>query len=212
MTDKQHPGAIDVNGELYLRDAKGNLVPLTAVKPVDLLVDELVRGIIQRAQVMSDALAQFKVDAFEQIRSLQELLDQQYGATVGGAKGNIALTTFDGCQQVKVQVADLFDFGPELLTAKSLVDQCLTEWAGGSPPELRAIVNNAFSVEKEGQINRAGLLMLLKVHSDDPRWKRAMDAIRDSFRVMGSRLYMRCYRRPAHDGKWQGVKLDVASA
>lgn len=127
MTDKQHPGAIDVAGELYLRDAKGNLVPLTAVKPVDLLVDELVRGIIQRAQVMSDALAQFRVDTFEQIQSLQELLDQQYGATKGGAKGNMTLTTFDGCQQVKVQVADLFDFGPELLTAKSIIDQCLTE-------------------------------------------------------------------------------------
>lgn len=212
MTDKQHPGAIDVNGELYLRDAKGNLVPLTAVKPVDLLVDELVRGIIQRAQVMSDALAQFRVDTFEQIRSLQELLDQQYGATIGGAKGNMTLSTFDGCQQVKVQVADLFDFGPELLSAKSIIDECLKEWAGGSPAELRAIVNNAFSVEKEGQINRAGLLMLLRVHSDDPRWNRAMDAIRDSMRTIGSREYMRCFRRPAHDGKWQGITLDVASA
>lgn len=212
MTDKRHPGAIDVNGELYLRDAKGNLVPLTAVKPVDLLVDELVRGIIQRAQVMSDALAQFRVDTFEQIRSLQELLDQQYGATVGGKKGNMTLTTFDGCQQVKVQVADLFDFGPELLSAKAIIDECLKEWAGGSPAELRAIVNSAFSVEKEGQINRAGLLMLLRVHSDDPRWNRAMDAIRDSMRTIGSREYMRCYRRPAHDGKWQGITLDVASA
>lgn len=212
MTDKQHPGAIDVNGELYLRDAKGSLVPLTAVKPVDLLIDELVRGIIQRAQVLSDALALFRAESFEQIAALKGLLGQQYGASIGGTKGNMTLSTFDGCQQVKVQVADLFDFGPELIAAKAIIDECLTEWAGGSPPELRAIVNRAFSVEKEGQINRAGLLMLLRVESADPRWNRAMDAIRDSMRTIGSREYMRCYRRPVHDGRFRAITLDIASA
>lgn len=212
MSDKPHPGAVDVGGELYLRDCKGNLVPITAIKAGDLLVDELVRGIIQRAKAMSDQLAAFRVESFAQIGALQALLDQQYGVTVGGKKGNMTLTTFDGCQQLKVQVSDQYDFGPELLAAKALIDECLTEWAGGSPPELRAIVNRAFSVEKEGQINRAGLLMLLRVESKDPRWGRAMDAIRDSMRTIGSREYLRAYERPAFDGAWKGITLDIASA
>lgn len=212
MTDTPHPGAIDVGGELYLRNAKGALVPITAIKAADLLVDELVRGIIQRAEVMSAQLTAFRAAAFEQIDAVQSLLDQQYGATKGGAKGNMTLTTFDGCQQVKVQVSDQYGYGPELLAAKALVDECLTEWAGGSPPELRAIVNQAFSVEKEGQINRAGLIMLLSVESKDPRWNSAMDAIRDSMRTVGSREYLRAYKRPTFKGAWKGITLDIASA
>ena len=43
MSDKPHPAAIDVAASWYLRDAKGSLVPIAAVKPVDLLIDELVR-------------------------------------------------------------------------------------------------------------------------------------------------------------------------
>lgn len=46
MSAPSHPGAIDVNGLPYLRDAKGNLVPLSAVKPADLLMDETVRKIL----------------------------------------------------------------------------------------------------------------------------------------------------------------------
>lgn len=47
MTDRAHPAAIDVAGTPYLRDAKGALVPLASVKPADLLMDELVRGMTE---------------------------------------------------------------------------------------------------------------------------------------------------------------------
>ena len=54
MSAPNHPGAIDVNGLPYLRDAKGNLVPLSAVKPADLLMDETVRKILADARVYWD--------------------------------------------------------------------------------------------------------------------------------------------------------------
>ena len=46
----------------------------------------------------------------------------------------------------------------------------------------------------------------------DERWKRAMDAIRESMRVIGSREYIRFYRRDRRDGPWKQVILDLASA
>lgn len=212
MTEKRRPASIDVGGSLYLRDAKGNLVPIEAVKPVDLLIDELVRCTLDGAREVASQIAAFKANTFDQVQALQELLAQQYGATLGGVKGNMTLTTFDGCEKLQVQVSDQFEFGPELQTAKSLIDECLTEWSSGGGPEIRAIVNRAFSVEKEGQINRAALLLLLRVNITDPRWLRAMEAIRDSMRVIGSREYVRVYDRPAGDAAWKGIKLDIASA
>ena len=212
MTVARHPSAVDVGGDTYLRDAKGNLVPLTTVKTSDLLMDEVVRSLLGRATAKSAALTEFKTDAFDQVQALLGIMAQQHGTSMGGRKGNLTLTTYDGLMKVQVQVADQIEFGPELQVAKTLIDQCLTEWASGSAAELRAIVNRAFSVEKEGQINRSELFMLLRVEIADERWKRAMDAIRESMRVIGSREYIRFYRRDRRDGPWKQVILDLASA
>jgi Protein of unknown function (DUF3164) len=211
VTDAKHPAAIDVGGTDYLRDAKGNLVPLAMVKPADLLMDELVRGLLTGARALSASVGTFKASTFEQVGALQALLAQQYGASVGGAKGNLQLLSIDGCQKVQVQVSDVIEFGPELQTAKTLIDECLTRWSGDSPVELKALVNRVFSVEKQGQINRAELFMLLRVEIQDEQWKRAMDAIRDSIRPIGSRTYVRFYERPAPDAPWRAVSIDMAA-
>jgi hypothetical protein len=207
-----HPAAIDVAGEPYLRDAKGALVPLGSVKAADLLMDEAVRKVLGEARAVSALIASFKVDTFEAVSELQALIAQNYGATLGGKKGNITLMSFDGCQKVQVQVSDLLEFGPELQAAKLLIDECLTQWAIGSAIELRSLVNRVFQVDKEGQINRAELFMLLRVEIADERWVRAMDAIRDSIRVIGSRTYVRFYERPAPDAAWRAVTIDLAAA
>lgn len=212
MSAPVHPAAIDVGDTPYLRDAKGNLVPLAAVKAADLLMDETVRGVLAGARELSARIAAFKAETFETVSTFQALLAQQYEASVGGKKGNITLLTFDGCQKVQVQVSDLLEFGPELQAAKALIDACLTEWASDSAIELRALVNRVFSVDKEGQINRGEMFMLLRVEIQDARWQRAMEAIRQSIRVVGSRTYIRFYERPAPDASWSGVSIDIASA
>lgn len=208
----KHPAAVNVGGELYLRDAKGALVPLTTVKPADLLMDEVVRGMTGRAAAISESLRTFKSNTFAEVGVFQELLAQHYGTTIGGKKGNITLTSFDGCRKVQVQVADLIEFGPELQAAKALIDECLSEWSAGSGAELRALVNRVFSVDKEGHINRAELFMLMRVGITDERWQRAMEAIRDSIRVIGSRAYVRFYERDTADAAFRGISLDIATA
>lgn len=212
MTDGQHPAAIDVGGSPYLRDAKGSLVPIASVKAQDLLMDETVRAMLGQARALSERIAAFKAQAFEQVRAFQELLAQQYGATVGGTKGNITLLSYDGCMKVQVQVSDLLEFGPELQAAKALVDECLTEWSEGSAHEMRALVNRVFQVDQQGKINHNAMFMLLRVESTNERWQRAMEAVKDSMRVISTRTYMRFYERPKADAAWRAVSLDMASA
>ncbi len=208
----QQAGTIDVAGKPYIRDAKANLVPLEAVKPADLLMDETVRRIVDFARALSEQIARFRGHTFEDVNAFQALIAQEYGASVGGAKGNITLTTFDGLQKVQVQVADLIEFGPELQAAKAIIDTCLTEWSADSRTELRALVNRVFQVDKEGKINRAELFMLLRVEIADDRWQQAMAAIRDSIRVIGSKTYVRFYERAASDEKWRAITIDLAAA
>jgi hypothetical protein len=212
MTDKPHPAAIEIDGEWYLRDAKGSLVPISMVKPIDLLIDELVRTTLDEARTVSAAIAAFKQGTFERVGELQALLAQDYDAKIGGKKGNITLPAYNGCARVQVAVADQLELGPELQVAKSLIDDCLREWSADSRVEIRALVDRVFAVDKEGQISHSGLFMLLRVDIRDERWMEAMKAIRDSMRVIGSRTYVRFYDRETPDGPWRGVPLDIANA
>ncbi|HSI41793.1 MAG TPA: DUF3164 family protein [Xanthobacteraceae bacterium] len=205
-------GIVEFAGKNYMADAKGNLVPLAMVKPIDKLMDETVRKMIAFALELSAQIGRFKGHCFDDVGSLQALLAQEYKTQLGGPKGNITLTTFDGTMKVTIQVADLIEFGPELQAAKKLVDECLGEWTEGAGDELRAVVNRAFNVDKEGQINRAELFMLMRVAIEDERWLRAMDAIRDSIRIIGSKTYIRFHVRPAPDAPWGAISIDLATA
>lgn len=201
-----------VGDQVYLQDAKGALVPLSLVKPQHLLEDELVRKVMGHAIALSDQVTRFKEHCFDDLSAFEALLAQEYAATVGGPKGNKTLMTHDGLFKVQVQVADNIVFGPELQIAKTLVDECLNEWAEGARDEIRAIVTRAFNTDKAGQINRSEIFMLLRLEIEDPRWKKAMQAIRDAMKVVGSKTYIRCFRRAAQDAAWEPVSIDLARA
>lgn len=212
LEERSDEGIVMVTGKPYMADAKGSLVPVELVKPADKLEDEMVRKIMGFARDLSAQVARFRGHTMTDLGEFDALLQQEYGVTKGGAKGNRTYQTFDGLEKVTVQVADFVDFGPSLQVAKTLVDECLNEWSADAPPELRAIVTRAFNTDKEGQINRSEIFMLMRFDIEDPRWKRAMDAIRDAMRVTGSKQYVRFHERAAVTDAWQAVTIDLAKA
>jgi hypothetical protein len=202
-----------VNGNRYMANARGELVPLESVKPVDMLMDELVRKMLAFAIDLNAQIARFKGHCFTDIGAFEALLKQEYNVErLGGARGNVSFTTFDGLMKVQVARADVISFGPQLQAAKALVDECLTDWSQGAGAELRAVVTRAFQVDKQGCINKAEIFMLLRTDIADARWNRAMDAVRDSIQVEGSKTYIRFYRRATPTEAWDHVTIDLANA
>ncbi|MBL8976745.1 MAG: DUF3164 family protein [Myxococcales bacterium] len=201
----------DIAGKAYMADPKGFLVPIEAIRPQDLLADELVGKLMLHARELSAQIARFKDHTFADIADFQALLAQEYDARAGGAKGNMTFTSFDGRMKVSVQVADRIEFGAELQIAKTLVDECLIDWSADSQPELRAVVTRAFQTDKEGKINQAALFSILRLEIADARWQRAMKAIRDSMRVTGTKSYVRFHVRAHGNAPWEAVSLDIAS-
>ena len=102
--------------------------------------------------------------------------------------------------------------GPNCRQPRKLVDECLTEWSADARTEIQALVTRAFQVDKEGKINRAEIFTLLRVEIEDERWQRAMTAVRDSIRIIGSRTYVRFFERSAPDADWRPVTIDLANA
>lgn len=205
-------GVVEVGAERYMRQSDGSLKPLGLVPAQKQLEDEMVRKILFFACDLSAQVARFKGHTFEDVNSHQSLLDQEYGAKAGGKKGNVGFVTQDGLMKVTVKMADQLSFGSELQSAKKLIDECLLEWGAGSHEALRGLINSVFNVEKEGQINRNDLFKLLSMEVQDDRWNRAMDAIRDSIRVIGQKAYLGFHIRPDHMAGWSTVTIALAAA
>ncbi|ORE98683.1 DUF3164 family protein [Aurantimonas sp. 22II-16-19i] len=205
-------GAIEAAGKVLWPDSKGRFTPEEMIKAEDRIEDEMVRKILGHAQELSAQIARFKAHTFADIGDFQAVLDQEYGAQKGGAKGNVTFLSYDGLLKVQVQVADLIEFGPQLQTAKKLIDECLNEWAADARPELKAIVLRAFNTDNAGQVNRTELYRLRRWDIEDARWQRAMQAIADAARAVGSKEYVRFYERDTPEGGWRAVTIDLASA
>lgn len=205
-------GRREIDGNVYMGDGRGGLQPIEGIKPQHLLEDETVRKILGFWLALSDQVSRFKEHTFDDISALEAILAQEYGRTVGGTKGNKTFMSVDGLVQIKVTVADRLTFGSELQQAKALFDECLLEWSSDANHELRGIVQDAFNTDKEGTVNRALIFVLLRRESDDKRWQEGQRAIRDAMRVIGTRTYVRCYRRERHDADWKAITIDLAKA
>lgn len=201
-----------VGGKPYMRSTKGHLVPVESISPVDLLMDEMVRKIHGYAEALSAQVARFKQHTADDIYGFMALLAQEYDIVRGGPKGNVTFQSFDGLLRVSVQTAERVTFGPELQAAKALVDACLLDWSAESGAELRTIVQNAFNVDKQGDVSPARMFSLLRYRIEDERWKRAMKAVTDSIRPIGTKEYFRFHRRESASAPWQLVTIDLAAA
>lgn len=194
----------------YMANAKGHLIPLANVKEVDKLRDELTRTIVAAAKGVQTAMREFRANTLGDIQAFADLSAEKYGAKRGGDKGNLSLLSFDGRYKVQVQISEHLAFDERLQAAKSLIDECLTEWAQGSRDEIRAIINQAFDVDKEGRVNTGAILGLRRLDIQDPRWTGAMTAIADSLQVVGSKKLLRVYERQ-DDGSYAPIALDLAA-
>lgn len=197
--------------EGYMQDAQGNLVPEAKVKPEHKLEDELVRRLAGSAQAIRNTLSAFKGSALDEADAFRALVAEKYGANKGGAKGNMTLRSFDGKLEMQVAVSDNLSFGPELQAAKELIDTCVERWSEGANDNIRALVNHAFQVNKEGRIDTGRVLGLRRLDIDDAEWNRAMDAISDAVRVTSSKTYIRFYEVNTETGMRQPIPLDLAA-
>ena len=201
-----------IEGKEYWRDAKGNLTPAELVKEIDKARDALVHEWVERGRDLSKAISHFKEGIFGDVQAFIELSAEKYGAKVGGNKGNVTLFSYDGKYKIQRAINESLQFDERIQAAKVLIDECLNEWSEGSRPELKALIERAFNVDKEGNLNTSRILGLRCVEIQDSRWQNAMQAISESVQVVSSKAYVRLYERVGETDQYVPIALDVAGA
>lgn len=200
--------AIDLNQ--YRKDARGALVPVASIKTIDLMRDDLVRRVFKNVLPVREELVRLKQLALQEIGNFVELSANEYGVQLGGKKGNLTLTSFDGEFRLMVAMSDTLAFDERLQAAKKLIDECLEEWTQNSNPNLKTVVQAAFDVNKQGHINTGRVLGLRRLNIQHEKWSEAMNILSDSIQVLASKEYVRFYQRNT-DGKYELINLDLAT-
>ncbi len=175
----------------------------------DIEMDAFVRNQVRKAKELQVVLLQFKQNAFDDCYAFMGLLAEKYDRKIGGQKGNVIFSTFDGSMQVRIAVQDTLTFGPELQIAKQIIDECLNDWAKDANQNLRTLITDAFEVDKEGELNTGRILSLRRIKINDERWKQAMEAISESLRIVVSKTYIN-FREKDSNGKYNNIPLDLA--
>lgn len=191
--------------------ADGSYVPEALVSDINKLRDQTIETLIDQAKIISTLLADFKVRAFRDIEAFVETSVEQYGVKSRSVKGNQTLTSFSGRYMIRLQIQDRLVFDERLHAAKALIDECITSWSENSRDEIKVLVNDAFRVDKAGQINTARVLGLRRHAIKDERWQRAMAAISDSVSVANSKPYVRFYERREGTDEYTPICLDIAA-
>ena len=203
----------EINGIAYVQKGKGELIALSAIKPEHIEEDELVRRLAAKAAKGNAYLAALREEIFAEVTAYRQLLAEKYGVKRRGSKGNITLATVDTTLRLNIAIGETLSFGPELEVAKELVYECIRRWSEGSNDNIRALVDQAFQVDKAGKLSADRILGLrrLKIEDETGDWQKAMDIIGDSVRTLTSKEYARFYVI-AEDGSETPIRLDLANA
>lgn len=210
-TQEQATAAAPVVPDGYMMNAKGHLIPVDKVKPVDKLRDEQVRMMMRHAKALNEDMQRKKIMLFAAFNDFITLSAQEYDVQIGGKKGNTTLLSYDGKFKIQLAVSENIVFDERLQVAKSLIDECLTEWTQGSNDNIKALINQAFQVDKEGKISTHRVLSLRSLDINDDKWLRAMEAISDAVQVTDTKEYIRFYERDDETGAYRQIALDFSN-
>lgn len=200
-----------MNKEDYKEDARGALVPIKLIAPIDLARDNLVHEIVAKVREENARLAKLKAEVFGDIEAFVQLSGERYGAKLGGKKGNVSLLSFDGRYKVQRAIAESLVFDERLQAAKALIDECIHEWSAGARVEICALINDAFQVDQAGRVNTGRILGLRRLDIKGEKWDMAMKAISESLQVAGSKTYFRVYERVGDSDQYRPIPLDIAA-
>ena len=200
-----------LSGVDYMENGKGDLVPVSNIKEQDLERDDLVGEIAFGWKQHGQSIKDFKYHSIGEMMAFVELQAEKYGVKIS-KKGNFTLQTFNGKYQLKISISEHKSFNEQLTVAKEIVDECVREWSSESNMNLITLVNSAFDIDEKGNISTARIFELLKMEIKDNtgRWTKAMNLIKDSITIIGSKQYVRLYERD-EQGKYVIVPLDIAA-
>lgn len=191
-------------------DGAGNPVPLKYIDPVEKKRDAMVEKQIRQALLMQERLSAFKQGVLADIYKYLDWLADRNGEEALSPGGNYQLTNFSSTRRVQIKINKVIEFDERLQLAKQKIDHCLERWAEGANDNLKAVVFEAFKVDRKGNVDTKRILGLRRLKIKDAAWREAMDLITEAITITGTRSYLLFMTKGQRDSEWRTLRLDLA--
>jgi len=193
--------------ERTMTDAQGRQIPIRLISPEIIKQDAVVNKTMERVISLHKRVKSDKAKLFKILEGYLDYLAEKNGLHW---KGNAALLSFDEKYKVDIRFKENIQFGIELQLAKQKIDECLKDWTSDSNDNLRAVINEAFQVDKKGEIAKYRILALRRYNIKDKTWLEAMTLIDQAITVTSTKQYVAFYKRD-EAGNYQQVTLNFSS-
>ncbi|MCF7859332.1 MAG: DUF3164 family protein [Candidatus Cloacimonetes bacterium] len=194
--------------EKVLKDADGREYPAKIIDPQLVKRDTVVNRVMKRAFRLHTKIMDEKDRITSDIDRYLSQTAEQYGENW---KGNAELVSFDGKYKVEVRNRERIEFDEKLQVAKQKIDECLKRWTEDSNVNLQAVINEAFQVDKKGEIAKHRILALRKYNIKDKNWKQAMDIIDEAIQVTSTKQYIAFYKRKSPNKPFELISLNFSA-
>ena len=131
--------------ERTMTDHLGNPVPVRYVSKIDKERDRVVRKLHKRARHLAEQLAAFRGECLADIEAFLDWECLQSDCRTRGAKGNVALSSFDGRIRITRARQDSIEFDERLAMAQGLVREYVADRSEGIDQDLQIIIDDAFN-------------------------------------------------------------------
>jgi hypothetical protein len=173
--------------ERTLTDAQGREIPVKVLHTEILEKDAAVKKAMDCALKLQERILSDKQKMIQIIESYLNDAARRNGLEW---KGNALLISFDEKYRIEMRFREKIQFGIELQLAKQKIDECIKAWSADSSDNLKAIINEAFQVDKRGQLARYRIFALRRYKIKDPVWKEAMELIDKAILVTSTKQYI----------------------
>ena len=170
----------------YIND-KGREVASRLVSSDDKKRDRLVNKLLARAGKLSRTIAKEKEVFRADLVKYLDAVAAKYGENW---RGNATLYNYAKTKLVKICVSDTITFDEKLSIAKQKIDEYIKQITQGSKPEIVALVDAAFQVDKKRSVDPKQIFRLRQAKIKDTRWQEAMEIIADSVQIISTKSYL----------------------
>lgn len=191
----------------YMKNRAGHLVPVANISEIETFRHDFVVEMVERAKGLNATLAYFKASVMEGMADLTKLSAANHGVKLGGEKGNITLTSFDGQYKVVLAMAGVPQVDERIQVVKAMLNNCLTRFSDGGSKEIKALMESAFKTNNAGMISIYRLRWLRAAKIEDDEWKDGIRLLDELLLPVLSKAYVRVYE--LKNDKYELIALDL---
>jgi len=197
--------------EGFVMNAQGDLIKKSNLTPLQLEEDALCAELFPKAQEIHRLIAEFKFLSMNKVEQvLERLMNQHKIVKFKKIKGNVQFVSIDGLFKVQRAIDDKIEANAISEVARQFIAQYEEVVKQGSNTDASQWINTTFE-HASGKLSVSKITDFMNKDIDHPLYRQAVEALRKSLFVSGTKAYLRFYFRETSDDQWIALPLAFSS-